>query len=70
MIITSGLIVFSGPVFGNMDNFTGLGIFVDTYPNEEKHIEVRSHPGATAVNIKSGRRTSATDPGRCPRRSV
>ncbi|XP_013859133.1 lectin, mannose-binding 2-like a isoform X2 [Austrofundulus limnaeus] len=28
-----------GPVFGNMDNFTGLGIFVDTYPNEEKHIE-------------------------------
>ncbi|XP_015247425.1 PREDICTED: VIP36-like protein isoform X2 [Cyprinodon variegatus] len=28
-----------GPVFGNMDNFTGLGVFVDTYPNEEKHIE-------------------------------
>ncbi|XP_017263400.1 lectin, mannose-binding 2-like a isoform X2 [Kryptolebias marmoratus] len=28
-----------GPVFGNMDNFTGLGIFVDTYPNEEKHLE-------------------------------
>ena len=32
--------MFSGPVFGNMDNFTGLGVFVDTYPNEEKHIEV------------------------------
>lgn len=29
-----------GPVFGNMDNFTGLGVFVDTYPNEEKYIEV------------------------------
>ncbi|XP_028273137.1 lectin, mannose-binding 2-like a isoform X2 [Parambassis ranga] len=28
-----------GPVFGNRDNFTGLGVFVDTYPNEEKHIE-------------------------------
>ncbi|XP_039855887.1 lectin, mannose-binding 2-like a isoform X2 [Simochromis diagramma] len=28
-----------GPVFGNKDNFTGLGVFVDTYPNEEKHIE-------------------------------
>eukprot|EP00064_Thunnus_orientalis_P002159 superscaffoldBa00000151_g2166 len=28
-----------GPVFGNVDNFTGLGVFVDTYPNEEKHIE-------------------------------
>ncbi len=31
---------FTGPVFGNMDNFTGLGVFVDTYPNEEKHLEV------------------------------
>lgn len=31
---------FPGPVFGNMDNFTGLGVFVDTYPNEEKHLEV------------------------------
>lgn len=30
----------TGPVFGNMDNFTGLGVFVDTYPNEEKYIEV------------------------------
>ncbi|KAG8010723.1 VIP36-like protein [Nibea albiflora] len=28
-----------GPVFGNMDNFTGLGVFVDTYPNEEKQLE-------------------------------
>lgn len=31
---------FTGPVFGNKDNFTGLGVFVDTYPNEEKHLEV------------------------------
>jgi len=29
-----------GPVFGNKDNFTGLGVFVDTYPNEEKQLEV------------------------------
>uniref|UniRef100_A0A8C7HQA1 Lectin, mannose-binding 2-like a n=1 Tax=Oncorhynchus kisutch TaxID=8019 RepID=A0A8C7HQA1_ONCKI len=28
-----------GPVFGNQDLFTGLGVFVDTYPNEEKHLE-------------------------------
>ncbi|KAF7662952.1 hypothetical protein LDENG_00221920 [Lucifuga dentata] len=30
-----------GPVFGNMDNFTGLGVFVDTYNNEEKYIEAQ-----------------------------
>lgn len=37
---------FTGPVFGNMDNFTGLGVFVDTYPNEEKHLEVRPNSAA------------------------
>uniref|UniRef100_A0A672YYK2 Lectin, mannose-binding 2-like b n=1 Tax=Sphaeramia orbicularis TaxID=375764 RepID=A0A672YYK2_9TELE len=26
----------NGPVFGNMNQFTGLGIFVDTYPNIDK----------------------------------
>nr|XP_046242140.1 VIP36-like protein [Scatophagus argus] len=26
----------NGPVFGNMNHFTGLGIFVDTYPNADK----------------------------------
>ncbi|KAM9393356.1 VIP36-like protein [Pholidichthys leucotaenia] len=26
----------NGPVFGNMNQFSGLGIFVDTYPNTEK----------------------------------
>ncbi|XP_006625589.3 lectin, mannose-binding 2-like a isoform X1 [Lepisosteus oculatus] len=31
----------TGPVFGNMDRFTGLGVFVDTYPNEEKHQEAQ-----------------------------
>ncbi|KAL2100417.1 hypothetical protein ACEWY4_004811 [Coilia grayii] len=31
----------SGPVFGNKDNFTGLGVFVDTYPNEEKYLEAK-----------------------------
>ncbi|XP_018595857.1 lectin, mannose-binding 2-like a isoform X1 [Scleropages formosus] len=29
----------TGPVFGNKDKFVGLGVFVDTYPNEEKHLE-------------------------------
>ncbi|KAL6466031.1 hypothetical protein MHYP_G00261640 [Metynnis hypsauchen] len=29
----------AGPVFGNRNLFTGLGIFVDTYPNEDKHHE-------------------------------
>ncbi|KAK9532427.1 hypothetical protein VZT92_009809 [Zoarces viviparus] len=33
--------VQKGPVFGNIDNFTGLGVFVDTYPNEEKHLEAQ-----------------------------
>lgn len=40
VINTLCLYSFTGPVFGNMDNFTGLGVFVDTYPNEEKHLEV------------------------------
>ncbi|XP_036382823.1 VIP36-like protein isoform X1 [Megalops cyprinoides] len=31
----------TGPVFGNMNLFTGLGVFVDTYPNEEKHQEAQ-----------------------------
>ena len=30
----------AGPVFGNMNQFTGLGVFVDTYPNEDKSHEV------------------------------
>ncbi|XP_041441195.1 uncharacterized protein LOC734646 isoform X1 [Xenopus laevis] len=29
----------AGPVFGSKDNFVGLGLFVDTYPNEEKQHE-------------------------------
>ncbi|XP_075457981.1 VIP36-like protein isoform X1 [Ascaphus truei] len=28
-----------GPVFGSKDSFMGLGVFVDTYPNEEKQHE-------------------------------
>ncbi|XP_029102929.1 VIP36-like protein [Scleropages formosus] len=38
----------SGPVFGNMDLFTGLGVFVDTYPNEEKQHE-RIFPYVSAM---------------------
>ncbi|KAE8291566.1 VIP36-like protein Lectin mannose-binding 2-like [Larimichthys crocea] len=29
----------NGPVFGNMNHFTGLGIFVDTYPNADKRYD-------------------------------
>lgn len=39
-VINSLAVLFTGPVFGNKDNFTGLGVFVDTYPNEEKYLEV------------------------------
>lgn len=45
-INTLCLYSFTGPVFGNMDNFTGLGVFVDTYPNEEKQLEVRRNSTA------------------------
>ncbi|XP_073906309.1 VIP36-like protein isoform X3 [Castor canadensis] len=41
-----------GPVFGNMDKFVGLGVFVDTYPNEEKQQEAqkrRYSPGVQRV---------------------
>ncbi|KAL7981352.1 hypothetical protein Chor_002248 [Crotalus horridus] len=30
-----------GPVFGSKENFIGLGVFVDTYPNEEKQQEAQ-----------------------------
>ncbi|XP_053573794.1 VIP36-like protein [Bombina bombina] len=38
----------TGPVFGSKDNFLGLGIFVDTYPNEEKQHE-RIFPYVSAM---------------------
>uniref|UniRef100_A0A8B9PK98 Lectin, mannose binding 2 like n=2 Tax=Apteryx TaxID=8821 RepID=A0A8B9PK98_APTOW len=41
-----------GPVFGSKDNFLGLGVFVDTYPNEEKQQEAqkrRYSPGNQRV---------------------
>ncbi|XP_010226495.1 PREDICTED: VIP36-like protein, partial [Tinamus guttatus] len=42
----------TGPVFGSKDNFLGLGVFVDTYPNEEKQQEAqkrRYSPGNQRV---------------------
>ncbi|XP_027762429.1 VIP36-like protein isoform X1 [Empidonax traillii] len=36
---SQGLFFLLGPVFGSKDNFLGLGVFVDTYPNEEKQQE-------------------------------
>ncbi|XP_070621542.1 VIP36-like protein isoform X1 [Erythrolamprus reginae] len=41
-----------GPGFGSKDTFIGLGVFVDTYPNEEKHQEAqkkRYSPGNQRV---------------------
>lgn len=35
-----GIPLFAGPVFGNMNHFSGLGIFVDTYPNDDKTHDV------------------------------
>ena len=32
--------LFIGSVFGNMNYFIGLGIFVDTYPNADKSHDV------------------------------
>lgn len=46
---------FAGPVFGNMDNFTGLGVFVDTYPNEEKHLEVCSHQTTWMLHVANNK---------------
>ncbi|XP_075063443.1 VIP36-like protein isoform X2 [Mixophyes fleayi] len=37
-----------GPVFGSKDSFVGLGVFVDTYPNEEKQHE-RIFPYVSAM---------------------
>ncbi|KAJ8285620.1 hypothetical protein GJAV_G00028940 [Gymnothorax javanicus] len=37
-----------GPVFGNMDLFTGLGVFMDTYPNDDKYQE-RVFPYVSAM---------------------
>ncbi|XP_044933694.1 VIP36-like protein isoform X4 [Mustela putorius furo] len=40
-----------GPVFGNMDKFVGLGVFVDTYPNEEKQQEAQKRRYSPGVQI-------------------
>ncbi|XP_025941034.1 VIP36-like protein isoform X1 [Apteryx rowi] len=45
-----------GPVFGSKDNFLGLGVFVDTYPNEEKQQEAqkrRYSPGNQAKQVRT-----------------
>ncbi|XP_070689709.1 lectin, mannose-binding 2-like b [Pempheris klunzingeri] len=38
----------NGPVFGNMNQFVGLGIFVDTYPNADKSHD-RAFPYVSAM---------------------
>ncbi|KAM9360902.1 VIP36-like protein [Symphorus nematophorus] len=47
----------NGPVFGNMNQFIGLGIFVDTYPNADKTHD-RSFP---YVSVMLGNGTLAYD---------
>eukprot|EP00063_Salmo_salar_P016171 XP_013991006.1 PREDICTED: VIP36-like protein isoform X11 [Salmo salar] len=39
------------PVFGNQDLFTGLGVLVDTYPNEEKHLEAQKMRYTTRTQV-------------------
>nr|XP_040051905.1 VIP36-like protein isoform X1 [Gasterosteus aculeatus aculeatus] len=51
-----------GAVFGSMNQFTGLGVFVDTYPNAEKNLD-KTQPGTqvaseTSVCPTSGKRSS------------
>ncbi|XP_055055161.2 lectin, mannose-binding 2-like b [Misgurnus anguillicaudatus] len=59
-----------GPVFGNINYFTGLGIFVDTYPNDDKQHE-RTFPfisamvGNGSVAYDHDRDGRSTDLGGC-----
>uniref|UniRef100_A0A8C8IMB4 L-type lectin-like domain-containing protein n=2 Tax=Oncorhynchus tshawytscha TaxID=74940 RepID=A0A8C8IMB4_ONCTS len=39
----------TGPVFGNMNLFTGLGVFLDTYPNENNNHEKKYSPSTQRV---------------------
>lgn len=39
----------AGPVFGNMNQFTGLGVFVDTYPNSDRNHDVSIFTYLTVV---------------------
>lgn len=41
----------AGPVFGNMNQFTGLGVFLDTYPNVDKSYDVSVLLYMTAVHV-------------------
>lgn len=59
-----------GQVFGNANHFTGLGVFVDTYPNDVKQIE-RTFPfisamvGNGSVEYEHDRDGRSTDLGGC-----
>ncbi|KAK7164455.1 hypothetical protein R3I94_002992 [Phoxinus phoxinus] len=59
-----------GQVFGNANLFTGLGVFVDTYPNDVKQIE-RTFPfisamvGNGSVEYEHDRDGRSTDLGGC-----
>ncbi|KAJ8005883.1 hypothetical protein DPEC_G00122530 [Dallia pectoralis] len=39
----------TGPVFGNRNHFTGLGVFLDSYPNENKNHEKKYNPSTQRV---------------------
>ncbi|CAM4542992.1 hypothetical protein PO909_026150 [Leuciscus waleckii] len=59
-----------GQVFGNANLFTGLGVFIDTYPNDVKQIE-RTFPfisamvGNGSVEYEHDRDGRSTDLGGC-----
>ncbi|KAI7813621.1 lectin, mannose-binding 2-like b [Triplophysa rosa] len=60
----------SGPVFGNINYFTGLGIFVDTYPNDDKQHDrvfpfISAMVGNGSVEYDHDRDGRSTDLGGC-----
>uniref|UniRef100_A0A3Q2C7G9 Lectin, mannose binding 2 like n=1 Tax=Cyprinodon variegatus TaxID=28743 RepID=A0A3Q2C7G9_CYPVA len=44
----------NGPVFGNMNQFVGLGVFVDTYPNAVKTHDVSRNPSSNCRRTSAG----------------
>ncbi|XP_056888184.1 VIP36-like protein [Takifugu flavidus] len=60
----------NGPVFGNMNQFTGLGVFIDTYPNADR-LHDRSYPyisvmlGNGTLTYDHDRDGRATELGGC-----
>ncbi|XP_015257542.1 PREDICTED: VIP36-like protein [Cyprinodon variegatus] len=55
----------NGPVFGNMNQFVGLGVFVDTYPNAVKTHDVSRNPSSNCRRTSAGLDLSALSLALC-----